>query len=140
MANITSFWKGKGSRHDIEYERGIFILVVIRMIKDKMIYNDIKDRIEISDSQVGRSGYSIRDHLFVIYSVLNSATQKECPPIDIHMYDLCKCFDGLWLEECCNNLYEAGVTDDKLAMIYEGNKINDVAVRTPGGLTGPRTD
>ena len=135
MANITSFWKGKGSRHDIEYERGIFILVVIRMIKDRMIYNDIKDRIQISDSQVGRSGYSVRDHLFVIYSVLNSVIQKESPAVDIHMYDLCKCFDGLWLEECCNNLYEAGVTDDKLAMIYEGNKMNDVAVRTPGGLT-----
>ena len=118
LANITSFWKGKGSRHDIEYERGIFILLVIRMIKDKMIYNDIKNRIEISDSQVGgRSEYSIRNHLFIIYSVLNSVKQKESPPVDIHTYDLCKCFDGLWLEECCNNLYEAGITDDKLALI-----------------------
>ena len=136
LANITSFWKGKGSRHDIEYERGIFILMVIRMIKDKMIFNDIKDRVEISDSQVGgRSEYSIRNHLFVIYSVLNSVVQKESPPVDLHMYDLCKCFDGLWLEECCNNLYEAGITDDKLALIYEGNRVNNVAVRTPGGLT-----
>ena len=136
LANITSFWKGKGSKHDIEYERGIFILLVIRMIKDKMIYNDIKGSINISDSQVGgRSEYSIRNHLFVIYSVLNSVIQKESSPVDIHMYDLCKCFDGLWLEECCNNLYEAGITDDKLALIYEGNKVNNVAVRTPGGLT-----
>ena len=136
MANITSFWKRKGSKHDIESERGIFILNVIRMIKDRMIYNDIKDRIEMSDSQVGgRLEYSIRNHLFVIYSVLNSVIQKESPAVDIHMYDLCKCFDGLWLEECCNNLYEAGVQDDKLAMIYEGNKRNNVAVRTPGGLT-----
>ena len=136
LANITSFWKGKGSRHDIEYERGIFILLVIRMIKDKMIYNDTKGNIKISDSQVGgRTEYSIRNHLFVIYSVLNSVIQKESPPVDIHMYDLCKCFDSLWLEECCNNLYEAGITDDKLALIYEGNRVNNVAVRTPGGLT-----
>ena len=93
-------------------------MLVIRMIKDKMIYNDIKNRIEISDSQVGgRSEYSIRNHLFIIYSVLNSVKQKESPPVDIHTYDLCKCFDGLWLEECCNNLYEAGITDDKLALI-----------------------
>ena len=136
LANITSFWKGKGSKHDIDYERGIFILIVIRMIKDKMIFNDIKDPVEISDSQVGgRSEYSIRNHLFVIYSVVNSVIQKESPPVDIHMYDICKCFDGLWLEECCNNLYEAGITDDKLALIYEGNRVNSVAVRTPGGLT-----
>ena len=41
----------------------------------------------------------------------------------------------MWLEECINNLYEAGITDDKLAMIYEGNKTNKVAVKTPGGMT-----
>ena len=136
LANITSFWKGKGAKDDIENERGIFILNVIRMIKDRMIHNDIKKQVQMSDSQVGgREGYNVRDHLFVIYSVQKSVINKESPPVDIHMYDLCKCFDGLWLEECCNNLYEAGITDDKLAMIYEGNKTNNVAIRTPAGLT-----
>ena len=136
LANITSFWKGKGAKDDIENERGIFILNVIRMIKDRLIHNDIKKQVKMSDSQVGgREGYNVRDHLFVIYSVQKSVINKESPPVDIHMYDLCKCFDGLWLEECCNNLYEAGITDDKLAMIYEGNKTNNVAIRTPAGLT-----
>ena len=51
------------------------------------------------------------------------------------MHDLSKCFDALWLEECCNNLYEAGVVDDKLALIYEGNRVNQVAIRTPAGLS-----
>ena len=51
------------------------------------------------------------------------------------MYDLTKCFDGLWLEECCNNLYEAGIVDDKLALIYEGNCMNQVAVKTAAGLS-----
>ena len=44
LANITSFWKRKGARDDIENERGIFILNVIRMIKDRMIYNDVKKK------------------------------------------------------------------------------------------------
>ena len=136
LANITSFWKRKGLRSDIENERGIFILTVLRMIKDRMIYNDTKELIQISDSQVGgRAEYSIRNHLFVVYSVINSVNNKESPPVDIHLYDLRKCFDGLWLEECCNNLFEAGITDDKLAMIFEGNRTNKVAVKTPGGLT-----
>ena len=136
LANITSFWKGKGTKDDIDNERGVFILQAVRMIKDRLIYNDIKNQVHMSDSQVGgREDYNVRDHLFVIYSVQNSVINKETPPIDIHLYDLCKCFDGLWLEECCNNLYDAGITDDKLAMIYEGNKINNVAVRTPAGLT-----
>ena len=137
LANVTSFWKGKGSKSDIENERGIFILVVLRMIKDRMIFNDTKDIVEISDSQVGgRTDFSFRNHLFIVYSVINSVIhRKETPSVDIHLYDLRKCFDGLWLEECCNNLYEAGITDDKLALIFEGNKTNQVAIKTPGGLT-----
>ena len=40
------------------------------------------------------------------------------------------------MEECCNNLYEAGVRDDKLALIYEGNNNNNkVAIKTPAGIT-----
>ena len=140
MANITSFWKGKGSKRDIENERGIFILNILRMIKDRLIHNDIKKVMRLSDSQVGaRSEFSVRNHLFIIYSCLNSVNQKESPAIDVHMYDLTKCFDGLWLEECCNNLFEAGVIDDKLALIYEGNTVNKVAVKTPGGLSERRT-
>ena len=85
LANITSFWKRKGAKDDIENERGIFILNVIRMIKDRMIHNDIKKRVEMSDSQVGgREQYNVRDHLFVIYSVQKSVFNKESPPIDIH--------------------------------------------------------
>ena len=136
LANITSFWKGKGPKDDIEMERGVFILVILRMIKDRLVYNDITGVVEMSDSQVGaRTEYNIRNHLFVLYSVANSVINKESDAIDIHMYDLYKCFDSLWLEECCNNLYEAGVCDDKLALIYEGNMINRVAVKTPAGLT-----
>ena len=136
LANIISFYKGKGPTDDIEFERGIFILSIIRMIKDRLIYNDVEGVIEMSDSQVGaRTKFNIRNHLFVMYSVINSVKNKECAPIDIHLYDLWKCFDTLWLEECCNDLYEAGVIDDKLALIYEGNSTNNVAVKTPAGMT-----
>ena len=131
---------GKGAKDEIENERGIFFLNILRMIKDRLIHNDVKEVVKMSDSQVGsREEYSLRNHLFILYSCINSAIQKESPPIDIHMYDLSKCFDGLWLEECCNNLYEAGVVDDKLALIYEGNCMNQVAIRTPAGLSNRET-
>ena len=42
QANITSLWKNKGSKSDLNNDRGIFLLNLIRMIKDKMILNDIK--------------------------------------------------------------------------------------------------
>ena len=34
-----------------------------------------------------------------------------------------------------NDLFESGITDDKLAMIYESNKMNRVSVKTPVGQT-----
>ena len=50
----------------------------------------------MSDSQVGaRNEFSLRNHLFILYSCLNSANQHESPPIDLHMYDLTKCFDEI---------------------------------------------
>ena len=142
LANITSFWKGKGPKNDIDSERGIFILNIVRMIKDRLIYNDVKDVVDISDSQVGgRQEYSIRNHLFVIYSIINSVINKETPAIDIHMYDLSKCFDGLWLEECCNNLYEAGITNDKSSCSQTPagmtNRVTIERIVTQGGVTGP---
>ena len=41
----------------------------------------------------------------------------------------------MWLDECINDLYEAGINDDTLALIYEANKKNQVAVKTPFGIT-----
>ena len=72
--NITSIYKGKGERSSLENDRGIFILSILRMIKDRLIYNDIYKKVDKSmlDSQVGgRSKRSIRDHLFVINGILN---------------------------------------------------------------------
>ena len=44
-------------------------------------------------------------------------------------------FDTLWLEECMNDLFEAGIDDDNLNLIYEANRNINVAVNTPNGLT-----
>ena len=41
----------------------------------------------------------------------------------------------MWLADTMNDLYEAGVTDDNLAVIYQANKEVNVAVKTPTGLT-----
>ena len=49
--------------------------------------------------------------------------------------DVKKCFDSLNLIDCCNDLYEYGVVDDKLALIYEGMRENEISVNTPVGQT-----
>ena len=137
-SNIVSIYKGKGYRAKLENERGIFMLNLVRKIKDKMILNDVYEDIDanMSDSQVGgRSKRGIIDHLFIVYSVINSVAQKESAPVDLEIYDISKMFDALWIEECCNDMYEAGVVDDKMALIYAANEKNLVAVSTPAGMT-----
>ena len=44
-------------------------------------------------------------------------------------------FDSKCLFQCMNDLYEAGVDDDIFALIYESNRENYVAVKTPNGLS-----
>ena len=108
------------------------------MIKDKLIYNDIYDIIDkqMSPFQVGsRKQRNIRNNLFIVYSVINSVLQNESPPMDLQVYDVKKAFDSLNVEECCNDLYENGINDDKLAMIYEGCKENTISIDTPVGMT-----
>ena len=41
----------------------------------------------------------------------------------------------MWLKETMNDMFETGLDDDNLALIYEANKVVNVAVNTPNGLT-----
>ena len=66
---------------------------------------------------------------------INAVIQKDDKPVDIELFDILKCFDTLWLKECLNNLYEAGLDNSNLNLIYEGNKECFLAVNTPAGQT-----
>ena len=125
-ANITSLYKGKGDRLDITNERGIFIVSIFRSILMKLIYNEKYEVIEsnMSDSNVGaRRNKNIRNHIFIINGIISDVlSSKHKKPIDIQIMDYKQCFDSMWIEETMNDLYEAGVTDENLAMIYQANK------------------
>ena len=49
--------------------------------------------------------------------------------------DVEKCFDALWAQECINTLYEYGLNNDKLVLLYEETRDAQVAVKTASGLT-----
>ena len=58
--------------------------------------------------------------------------------MDLAIYDIEKCFDALWLEDCMNDLHDtlpSEFHDDKLALLYESNRNNLVAVNTPVSQT-----
>ena len=93
----------------------------------------------MSDSNIGaRRGQNIRNHLFIVYGIINSVLKEEKGCIDLQIYDLIKAFDSLWLEDCLNDICESlpeEKLDDKIAMIYESNVKNLVAVNTTVGQT-----
>ena len=141
LANISSIWKRKSSKQDLDNDRGIFVLCVLRKICDKLVYNDLYPELEanMSNSNIGAmKNKNIRNHLFVVYGIINSVVRGESPCVDIQIFDLKKCFDALWLEDVMNDLYEAvphSGQNDKLALLYKSNYENQVSVKTAVGQT-----
>ena len=137
LANITSIYKNKGSKLDLNNDRGIFSVTQVRTIIDKLIYNDFYEIIDdnLSDSNVGgRKKRNIRDNLFIVYGVINNAVQNNLE-VDLSLYDVAKCFDAQWHAETMNDMWNVGVNNDKFALMSEINKKCNIAIKTPAGLS-----
>ena len=91
---------------------------------DRLIYNDEYQKIDknLSDSNVGaRRNRGIRDNIFVLNAINNSVINGNEDSVDVQVFDVEKCFDALWVEECINDIYEAGRGNDKLVLLYLEN-------------------
>ena len=136
--NITCLYKNKGSRKDLNMYRGIFRVTLFRNILDRLIFNDEYETIDknLTDSNVGgRRGRNIRDNIFVLNAVINAVKKGDDEPCDVIVTDVEKCFDALWAQECINTLYEYGLNNDKLVLLYEETKRAYIAIKTSTGLT-----
>ena len=141
LSNITTIYKNKGSMMDLNNDRGIFILTVMKKMLDKLIYEDNYKEIDknMSDCNIGaRRKRNIKDHLLIIHGIINAVVKGDEECIDVQIYDIEKAFDALWLEECLNDIFDnlpAENKNDKLSLLYESNKKNMVAIKTAVGLT-----
>ena len=140
-SNITSIWKGKGSRMNLNNDRGIFTLSILRKILDKLLYMKLYPSVAngMSYSNIGAKKHkNVRDHLFIVYGIIHSVLKDGMPCIDLQIYDLVQAFDSLWLKDCMNDLFDilpVEMQDKRLALVYELNKSNQVSVKTPVGLS-----
>ena len=139
MADVSTIYKGRGSKNDLENDRGVFIVTIIRSILMRLIYLDFYKLLDdsMSDSQVGsRRGKNIRNHIWIVNGIISDVlSTKSRKPIDIQIFDYKQCFDSLWLRECMNDVFEAGLNDDKFAILYNANSNVQIAVKTPVGRT-----
>ena len=94
----------------------------------------------LTDSNEGcRKNRNIQDNIFVIQAILNETKHGSKQPIDISVYDVNKCFDSLWVQECINDMYDAGDRNDKLNILHLLNQNALVAVKTSSGLSERRS-
>ena len=132
LADVCTIYKGKGARNELVNERGIFVVSIMRSILMKLIYLDyypILDR-SMSDSQVGaRKRKNIRNHIWIINGIIADIKNgKSKKLVDIQIFNYKQCFDGLWLQECLNDFYQAGLKDDKFAVLYNSNMNVNIAI------------
>ena len=138
LCNISSIWKMKGPRNEFSSYRGIFRVSVFRAILDRLIYNDEYPNIDknLSDSNVGaRKTRNVRDNIFVLNAILNSHKNNLKEALDLQVYDVEQCFDAMWLHEVISSLFSAGMTNDKLPLLFLENRNAQVAIKTSGGIS-----
>ena len=138
LKNVTTIFKNKGSRNNLENDRGIFICTIFMSILQKLINRDKYDIIDknLSDSNVGaRKNKNIRNHTFIINGINNEAIQSKSDSVDLLILDYKQCFDALSVDITLNDLYEVGVTDNHLNVISECDASSKIAIKTPVGMT-----
>ena len=124
FTDITSIFKNKGDRRNLDNDRGIFSVSKVRSIIDRLAYNGYYKTVDLNmtDSNVGaRENRSIADNLFVVYAIQNEAMKKKIC-VDLHFMDLSKCFDAMWSQETMNDMYDNGVKDDIFVLLSKMNE------------------
>ena len=132
---------GKRNLRIIFNHRGIFLIHKYRSLLMRMLLDDEYDTIDkyMSDSNVGgRKDIGICDHLFVINGIIQEHCTSQSKPITIQIFDYKTCFYSMWQDEVINELYDAGVQDDKLALLHKIYETNIIKVKTPAGLSDAR--
>ena len=138
LATITSLYKRSGERSDLSNQRGLFCVSKVRSLLDKLIHADYYDHIDsnLSDSNVGgRKKRNIRDHIFVINSVINDMIRGDADDCDIQAIDIVKCFDEMGYAETHNDLWDVCPQDNKFNLIAKMDEEVNVKVKTPVGQT-----
>ena len=88
----------------------------------------------MSDCQMGaRKG---NNNIFILNGINHETLHSKQKKTLLHqIYDYQQMFDSMDLEEAICDIFDAGVNDDTLALIYEANR----EVNTPSGLSARQT-
>ena len=133
---ITTIYKGKGKRKELVNYRGIFLTSILCKIFEKLIKSRIDEILDrVSKFQAGaKNNRSPADQLFLLRGAIDHMVYMN-KPVYITLYDFRQAFDSLWLKDCILSLWNLGVQNAYLPLIYKLNKKAVVTVNTPHGRT-----
>ena len=140
LANITTISK-PGSKQDMNNLRGIFGITVWKRVLENLLYEDFYELIDnnMSESNIGgRRKRMAKDHLFLVYGVINEVINGKGNPVEIMVMDIEKAYDKLNLKSSLNDMIDTipkEYVNDKVALLYKTNERTDVAIKTPFGLS-----
>ena len=136
---ITTMFKKKGSWKKLYNYRGIFIVTILQLINEKVLKNR-KTEYQVYFRKIFQNGEvkgkSVTDNLFILKGIIDHSKYLG-KGVFITFYDIEKCFDSLWLQDCINALWDNAVQDDSLYFIYLLSKKASISINTPLGRTDP---
>ena len=128
-----------GSLNKLESYRGIFLVPILSLILEKLLKNRMQPTLENNMSKFqtgGAKGKGVVDNLFILRGLIDH-TNYLGKELWITFYDIEKCFDSLWLEDCINAPWRNGIQDDILYQVYLMNRKAHVTAKTPFGDSHP---
>ena len=79
---------------------------------------------------------SCLNHIFVLNGIIHETlSSKQNKPVTIQIYDFTQMFDSMKLEEAISDLFDSGMKDDTLSLLYDSNRNIKVKVKTSSRLT-----
>jgi hypothetical protein len=137
--SVTTLHK-KGSQKLLVNKRGIFLSSVMSKLNERLVKNRVEpDLNKVNILQAGaRSNRSSADCKFIIRGLVDHANYVN-KPVYLTMYDYRQCFDSLWLQDSLLSLWNLGVKNEMLSLIWKLNEEASIVVKTPHGPTDPFT-
>ena len=105
----------------------------------RLIYNTKYSKIDrkMSDCQMGgRKNKGCKNNIFILNGLIHEVLKsKKMKPILFQFYDYSQMFDSINLQSAICDIYDTGVDDDQLVLLYKSNKEINMAVKTANGMS-----
>ena len=132
---VTTIYKGKGTRGKCSNERGITLSSNLGKTFERLINNRIIEQITITEAQAGgQKGNSTTDHLLILKDTIQHIRNQRKPAYIIFL-DVTKAYDKAWIDALLYVANKNGVKSKIWNVIKKLNENLTADIKTKYGLT-----